>query len=174
MADLPEAAIAHVIPGRVRFKVPAKKHDADFFSRLRNFLGSLPGVERVEVNPLTGSVLVLHRLNLTSREDLELLAASSEMSGLFRLALQHSEIAPPRPVSLARSLATSAATLNERIKGLTGGIVDVPTLAIAGLVAVSIRQMREGVVFIPAITALWYASSLLKDQLHEGREGNSR
>lgn len=66
------------------------------------------------------------------------------------------------------------ATLNEQVKDLTGGIVDVPTLAIVGLVAVSIGQMREGVVFMPAMTALWYAGSLLKDQVQESRAGNSR
>ena len=174
MADLPEAVLAHVSQGRVRLKVPAKKNDADFFSRLEKFLTPLPGVERVEVNPLTGSVLVFHSLNLGSREDLRSLATSSEIGGLFTLKAHQSDAALPRSpaVPLARSLATSLATLNEQVRGLSGGFVDVPTLAIAGLVAVSIRQMREGVVFIPAVTALWYASSLLKDQLPKGQESS--
>jgi hypothetical protein len=174
MAEVPEAVIAHVSQGRVRLRVPAKKRDADFFSALERLLAPLPGVERVEVNPLTGSVLVHHSLNLASREDIDLLAAPSETSGLFRLAARHTQTASPRPDSLARSVATSMATLNEQVKDLTGGIVDVPTLAIVGLVAVSIGQMREGVVFMPAMTALWYAGSLLKDQVQESRAGNSR
>jgi hypothetical protein len=167
MADLPQAVVAHVSQGRVRLKIPAKKRDAAFFSRLGQLLTPLPGIERVEVNPLTGSVLVVHRLNLTSREDFDVLAASSEKSGLFTLAPHYTQTAAPRPVPLARSVAASVATLNDQVKDLTGGIVDVPTLAIAALIAISIRQMREGVVFIPAISALWYASSLLKDQLQE-------
>jgi hypothetical protein len=173
MADLPEAVIAHVSRGRVRLKIPAKKRDAGFFSHLEHFLSRLPGVEEVKVNPLTGSIVVVHSLNLTSREDLDSLAASSSMSGLFTLATPDIQQAPPRAEPLARILAARLATLNEHVKGLTGGMVDVPTLAIASLVAVSIRQLREGVVFIPAVTALWYAGSLLKDQLQEGRGVNS-
>jgi hypothetical protein len=72
-------------------------------------------------------------------------------------------------VSLARSLATGLAGLSEQIRGVTGGIVDVPTLVIAGLVVVSVRQWQRGAVFMPAATALWYASSLLKDQMRESR-----
>ena len=167
MADLPEAMIAHVSQGRVRLKIPAKKRDADFFSRLRHLLAPLPGVERVEVNAVTGSVLVVHHLNLTTREDFGVIAASSEASGLFALAPHDRQTAAPRPVPLARSVAAGVAAVNDQVKDLTGGIVDVPTLALAALIAISIRQMREGVVFIPAISALWYASSLLKDQLQE-------
>jgi hypothetical protein len=169
MPDLPQAVIAHVTDGRIRLKVPARKHDAEFFSRLEAFLGGVPGIDRVEVNPLTGSVLVIHTLKLTSREDLDLLASSSQLSEMFTLASCDSSPVTPHRASLAQAMATSLAAMNSQIKGLTGGVVDVPTLAIVGLLAIGIRQLRAGVVYIPAVTALWYASSLLKDQLPEHR-----
>jgi hypothetical protein len=50
-------------------------------------------------------------------------------------------------------------------------MVDLPTLALVGLLAVSVVQMSEGVVAVPAITALWYASSILRDQLQDNRAG---
>ena len=176
MADLAEAVIAHVSRGRVRLKVPEKKHDADFFRALEGQLAGFPGVEKVEANPVTGSVLVLHRLNLRSSEDVDVLAASSSFSSLLKLVFRNAN-EPAQPhrgsVSLARNWAMSLATLNEQITASTGGVVDMPTLAIAGLVAISLRQMRQGVIFIPAMTALWYASSLLRDQLQDGHRSSS-
>jgi hypothetical protein len=63
--------------------------------------------------------------------------------------------------------------LNENVKGLSGGMVDIPTLAFVALLTVAVVQMSEGVVAVPAITALWYASSILKDQLQDNREGSA-
>jgi hypothetical protein len=168
MDSLPEAFIAHVSQGRVRLKVPAKKHDANYFSQLKEYLAPLPGVEKVEVNPLTGSVLVLHRLELKSLEDLNSMAAYSEMTGLFKVAVPTANSVP-----VAQSLADGLAGLNENVKGLSGGMVDIPTLAFVALLTVAVVQMSEGVVAVPAITALWYASSILKDQLQENRGGSA-
>jgi hypothetical protein len=169
MASLPEAFVTHVSQSRVRVKIPGKKNDREYFSQLKDYLSPLPGVEKVEVNPLTGSVLVLHRLDLKSLEDLKSMAAYSEMTGLFKLAM----LPTVNSVSIAQSLADGFAGLNENVKELSSGIVDVPTLAFVGLLAVSIVQMSEGVVAVPAITALWYASSILKDQLQGNREGSA-
>jgi hypothetical protein len=105
---------------------------------------------------------------LKSLEDLNSVAAYSEMTGLFKLALPAADSA-----SLAQSLAVGFAGLNESVKGLSSGMVDIPTLAFVGLLAVSVVQMSEGVVAVPAITALWYASSILKDQLQDNRSDSA-
>jgi hypothetical protein len=171
---LPEAVVVHVSRGRVRLRIPARKHDAAFFSDLERRLAPLPGVEKVEVNPVTASVLVLHRLNLTSREDFAALATSSPLSGLLTLTPpQINRVANPAgSISLGQSWAMSLARLNDRMRSSTEGLVDVPTLGVVALVAVGIRQMRQGALFMPAMTALWYASFLLKDQLPQ--DGQSR
>jgi hypothetical protein len=84
----------------------------------------------------------------------------SEMLGLFK-------VAPPETsnASVARSLAGGIAGLNQSVKGLTAGAVDLPTLGVLGLLGVGIWQVSRGDVAVPAITALWYASSILKGQL---------
>jgi hypothetical protein len=160
MASLPEAFVAHVSHGRVRVKIPAKKHDRDYFSQLKKYLEPWPGIKKVETNPLTGSVLVLHTLDLKTLDDLKTMSDYSEMLGLFK-------VAPPETsnASVARSLAGGIAGLNQSVKGLTAGAVDLPTLGVLGLLGVGIWQVSRGDVAVPAITALWYASSILKGQL---------
>jgi hypothetical protein len=162
MASLPDAFITHVSQGRVRVKIPAKKNDVEYFSRLKNYLVPLPGVVKVETNSLTGSVLVLHSLDLKSLADLKTMSQYSEMMGLFKLAEPETG-----NVSLGLGLAGAFAGVNDGVKGITAGVVDLPTVGILGLVGVGIWQISHGEVAVPAITALWYASTLLKDQLAE-------
>jgi hypothetical protein len=138
------------------------KNDRDYFSRLKEFLSPLPGIEKVEANPLTGSILVLHNIDLKSVDDLKPMADYSEMSGLFKIVLPETNARP-----LAQEVAASFAAVNEKVKAATSGTLDIPTLAFVGLMGVSIVQISQGVVAVPAITALWYASTILKDQLTE-------
>jgi hypothetical protein len=130
-------------------------------------LSPLPGVEKVEANPVTGSVLLLHSIDLKIVEDLKLVSDYSEMSGLFKI------VVPPETssVSLAQGLADAFAGLNEKVKGVTAGTVDIPTVAFLVLVGASMVSLSEGVVAVPAITALWYAGSILQHQVRtEKRE----
>ena len=168
MADLPEAFIVHVSQGRVRVRIPAKKHDAEYFAQLAGFLVPLPGVLKVETNPVTGSVLVLHALELKAVEDLKAMSDYSQMMGLFKLASPKSGNA-----SLGYDLAAGFAGLNQTVKGLTAEAVDLPTLSILFLVGVGIWQVSRGEVAVPAITALWYASSLMRDQWTNGKPNQS-
>lgn len=159
MAELPEARICHVSAGRVRVRITSMKRDADYFSRLTEYLSPLPGVERVEANPLTGSVLVLHSMDLKSVDDLKAVADYSQVTGLFKIVVEERSSGP-----LAKNLADTFAALNAQLKASTGGKIDMATLAVLGLIGVGIVQISQGAVAVPAITALWYASSILMDQ----------
>jgi Heavy metal associated domain 2 len=50
--------IAHQVPGRVRMKIPAGKGNAELLKQIGEVFGAIPGIEEVEVNPVTGSVLL--------------------------------------------------------------------------------------------------------------------
>jgi hypothetical protein len=169
MVELPEAYICHVSTGRVRLRIPSMRNDPLYFSRLEAFLCPLPGVEKVEANPLTGSVLVLHNIGLKSADDLKSVANYTEMSGLFKIIVPETNSAP-----LAQHVADTFAVLNERVKEATDGTVDIPALAFLGLLGVSIVQFRQGVVAVPAMTALWYASSILRYQLSKEKTEGPR
>ena len=51
--------IAHQVPGRIRMKVGAAKANPELLEQIKETFMVIPGVEQVEVNPATGSV-VLH------------------------------------------------------------------------------------------------------------------
>jgi hypothetical protein len=145
------------------------KRDSDYFSRLKEYLSPLPGVEKVEANPLTGSVLVLHTIDLKSAEDLKPVSDYSEMGGLFKIVVPETS-----SVSLAQGVADAFAGLDQKVKGVTAGTVDISTLAFFALVGVSIMQLSEGVVAVPAITGLWYAASILKHQVSKEKKETAK
>src|SRR5690348_14124827 len=61
MAELPTAHVRHFATGRLRVKIPQKRHDAAYFAHVARTVSDWDSVERVEVNPLTASVLVFFK-----------------------------------------------------------------------------------------------------------------
>ncbi len=51
----------HVTPGRLRVKAPLIRQNAHEAQKVDELLRSIPGVQRVCINGLTGSVTILHR-----------------------------------------------------------------------------------------------------------------
>jgi len=158
---LPEAYITHVAKGRVRIKIPSRRGDRAFFSALKDKLpelSSIPGVQRIEMNPTTGSVLVIHHLDLKP-SDLMMMGGVLEQRGLFKLG------ATDLPgTSISQNIAGTFQKVNQRIADFTKGEIDLPSLAVLGLLGIGLVQIGRGQVMIPAISALWYATTLLKDQ----------
>ena len=56
----PLARVVHSVPGRARLRVPGAKGDARTLEALQTALEDAPSVSDVRVNPLTGSLLVVH------------------------------------------------------------------------------------------------------------------
>jgi Heavy metal associated domain 2 len=54
----PRLKIAHQVPGRIRMKIPSAKGNAQQLEQYRETLSLIPGIERVEVNPETGSIVL--------------------------------------------------------------------------------------------------------------------
>jgi hypothetical protein len=165
MSTVPEAYICHASSGRLRVRIPAKKNDPTYFSGLQEYLAPIPGIVSVEVNPLTGSVLVEHELDLNSIDDLKPVADYSEMSGLFKLVVPTRAAPNGAAIPLGQCLAATVARFNEQVKSWTSGMVDFPTVAALGLISVGVVQASRGLIAVPAISALWYASEILKFQL---------
>jgi heavy-metal-associated domain-containing protein len=55
-----EAHVSHHIPGRMRVKLPRAKGQHRVLQDIRQLIAPMPGVQRVEINPATGSVLVYY------------------------------------------------------------------------------------------------------------------
>lgn len=57
--DLARATVVSDTPGRTRLKVPALRHQDALAAQTASALAEIAGVHHADVNPLTGSVLVL-------------------------------------------------------------------------------------------------------------------
>jgi Heavy metal associated domain 2 len=167
---LPEAHITHTSKGRVRIKIPSRKGDYPYFSGLKDKLPDLletPGIQRIEMNPTTGSILVIHELDFKAT-DFSIVSEFLEQKGLFKLGFNGS---PGIPVS--RNIARTFQDLNQQITGFTRGEIDLRSLALIGLIGLGLYQVSRGQLMIPAVSAFWYAATLMKEQSTPSADSNS-
>jgi hypothetical protein len=62
------AALAHELPGRLRFSLRSLRRDSRRAAAVRDRLVALPGVVTASASPLTGSVLVTYEGGVVTRE----------------------------------------------------------------------------------------------------------
>ena len=67
-----DAYIHHHLPGRLRLRIPAAKGEAGELQEISSAIARTPGINQVEYNPVTGSILIRysreHYKNLTALE----------------------------------------------------------------------------------------------------------
>jgi hypothetical protein len=161
MADLPggrlsHLSVGHLKAGRLRIRIPDKRRDDAFFVTVAERLSGWPSVERVEVNPLTASVLIMF-------SDADALFEEIERNGLFVLdtdpaSLAAQEHEPTALTERARRLWAGADTALRRV---SGGSADIRNTAFLVLLASALYQLWRGQVVPPALTSLWYAGDML-------------
>jgi hypothetical protein len=148
--NVPDAYVEHQIPGRVRVRIPSKRKDAEYFSSLTAHFSRLAGVEAVTVNPLTGGMLLIHTT------ELEAISGYAKEKSLFHIG----QVKKQQPVS--KSVMITLEGLNEKVKDITGGSFDMPTVAFFSLLGIGIYQIGRGnLMAIPWYVALWYATNIL-------------
>jgi hypothetical protein len=128
--------LRHAIPGRVRLRIPAIKGKPGLSREVQKQLAALPIVRRVDVSPVTGSVLVLYDP-----------ADSAAIAQLGRLMIPGLDLnAMPGPDDLAEVAGAESASptetvsaftrrLNDRLEAATCGAVDLKFLVPASLFA---------------------------------------
>lgn len=156
---LPEAFITHFITGRVRIKIPSKKGDESFFLSMKDRFSSFPGVQKIEINPLTGSLLILHSFD-PKLLDITQIKAYTELNSLFRLEGAASA-GKEESLNIRKKFGETFQGFNENMKELTSGEIDLPTLAFMLLLGVGIYQIGVGNFTAPAwYVAFWYAMNI--------------
>jgi hypothetical protein len=135
------AYVAHRSTGRLRIKIPAQRHNARFFSSLRRQLIEHAEIVGIEVNPLTASVLILHRAGFDP-SDLQNPFIGLDIAGL--------EIRPAaRPRTTQR-----ISNLDGSLRRLSGGEIDLASVILKLALAVLTRQ--------PALQLVeWIAEAVL-------------
>ncbi len=98
--------VMHAHPGRVRLKMPQIKKDPGFGGKVEQLLSPVPGIKKVQTNPLTGSLLVLY--------DPERIGSPEALEALEPVA---ESLAPYFPDLDLKRLAGWLARLNHQLKG---------------------------------------------------------
>ena len=149
----PAAHVTHAVAGRTRIRIPSQRGRAGYFPRLEERLARLDGVEAVEANPRTGSVLVRHN----GAASVEAIAAFAERHGLFRV--EDPDRGPT--VTAAEALRDRFGDVDRVVAAMSGSALDLRTFGLLCLAGMGVLQLSRGNIAPPATTAFWYAASLL-------------
>jgi Heavy metal associated domain 2 len=154
MSDLPAARITHFTSRRLRMRVPEKRRDAVFFGLVADHLADWDSVERVETNPLTGSILIYftdaHRL----------LAEAAAKNDLLEIDFDGIATGPTEPV-VTRAAVRSLETADMALRRWTQNQLDVRSALFLLLLAGGTYQLLRRRLAAPAPTLLWYAGDLI-------------
>ncbi len=147
MANSEEHAyVGHLSPGRLRVKIPSRKGDTDFFSSIQLQLSGLPGIESVNVNPLTGSVLLIHSTDAHLIIDY---AGANNFFTIKKLETPSSD--------LYQEVSKVYNNLDGQTKGLLGGGINVASLASVALIIAGVYQISVGnLTALPWYVAIYY------------------
>jgi hypothetical protein len=157
--------VVHAMPGRVRVKLSRLKNNPAFAREIQERLSGVEGIQRVEVNLVTGSVLLLYDAEGVDPVDsfislagtLALLFPELDMSEL-QTWLGSSGDEPNGQLSVAERLSTLFGAMNQQV-GKSTGSVDLKLLLPLTLFLLGVRGLlvAEKVTFPAWYDLLWFA-----------------
>ena len=147
---LPRAIIKHQVQHRTRIQFPTRRKSKSFFSEIEKALHTFEGLEVLEVNPLTGSILFIHR------GDLETVRKLAKEKHLFDL-----DLSPPLPQSWIEDSFLQLDHLDTRIDKATQGAYRLPSATALTLIGLSFVQIFRKFYLPPASSLLMDAYQLL-------------
>jgi hypothetical protein len=145
---IPEGHVCHVTPQRARIRIPSRRGDREFFINLSNALEGCPGVKAIDVNPSTGSVLLMNQEGIA----LDRISGYARDKQLFRLG---------SPGPMMQTMMDNVRRLDGAIRSLAGEEIDLASVGFVTLGAMGLYQLARGQILAPAVTVLWYAASVL-------------
>lgn len=132
----------------MRLRVPAMRGQHAYFDRVSERLRAMPGIDQVDTNAATGSIII------APGRFLEGLGAIAEDAALFTLAANHRD-------TVDEGLAQLGHDLDRHVRRLTQNALSLRTLAFLALLALALGQVRRGDILASAFTLTWYAAGLL-------------
>jgi len=151
---IPRAHIVHIVPGSMRIKIPSMRRADSYFAALDNALQKLPGVTGVNAAPLTSSL----RLQFDPKISERIIARYARDHELFEL-----EPHVPWTRKTLTLVKIGAQKADRKLKTADGERYDKRALLVLLLLALSVRQMRQGQILNPAANLLWNAYTLLEN-----------
>ncbi|HTP04249.1 MAG TPA: hypothetical protein VMM54_03715 [Nitrospirota bacterium] len=150
---IPDAVIAHASTGRLRVRIPSQKGNLAALKSQGDQLAACPGVLSIEVNPATGSILLIHQTTMSA------IAEYARSKNLFSLEEQKGPKVPS--ADLRRNLGETFRSVDRQIQNLTDGDMDLKGVALVALIVMGSAQILTGNAgAIPWFAAYWYAYHL--------------
>lgn len=136
----------------------AKRHDAAYFARVRESFSALRGIQAVEVNPRTTSLLLIHNLDANAISDF------ARSKSLFEMTSAGPSEADPIPQQVF-----SLQALDQEIRERTGGATGFWGVVFLTMFGIGMSELIKGNIAAPATSMLWYALGALL--IAQGKEG---
>ena len=152
--------IAHQTPGRVRMKVPSAKGNPDLLREIGEAFGVIPGIERVTVNEVTGSVVLHYDTDhhaafnqglsqgfLSPNQSYR--APATDIDNLARRIEDEAEFLASHSAS-AKAIVDFFKNLDREIKIASHNVVDFKILLAVGIIGVTVFEVGA-----TAATPIW-------------------
>lgn len=150
------AHVSHRTASRLRIKIPSRRNQMGYFSKVKDGLSKRGIFEEIRVNAQTASVLLVG-----NQIDLEDVAQFARVHDLFDLKPQSHE-----PASASRNLVQPFESFDRSLQTLTAGKMDVISLVFFALLGSGLYQIARGNISAPPWhTAFWYAFGLFTAHL---------
>jgi copper chaperone CopZ len=149
-------SVTHHLPHRTRIRVPRRHRQAPTFKKIQDRLVKVPGVQSVEVNERTGSVLVHHD---TKDDTLDLInSAVAEVAAEIFEVVAADEF--PAVSTLAAYLRNRVRNLNSSVSQATEHKLDLRSavpIFLLGASVVRFIQEKSWWGEVPAFVLFYYA-----------------
>jgi hypothetical protein len=149
--------IEHQVPGRIRMKIPAGKGNPELLEQIKETFGVIPGIERVAVNPTTGSVVLhydadrhdefhgdlqrhLPRAHRPPSNEIDEIARKFEEEAEF--LAEHSQ--------LARGVVDFFKDMDRRVKSASGNVIDLKIVLAVAIIGFTVLEVGAS-----AATPVW-------------------
>jgi hypothetical protein len=156
----PDAEIAHSSRTRLRIRIPSRRGDVAYFMTIAERFSACEGIENIEVNPRTASLLFIHKTDVPS------IAEYAASHGIFHAAVTSSTREYP---SMYDGVTASFNAIDGKIKRFTKNELDLSSMTFLALVGAGIYKIAKGDFGAPALyTAYWYGLNLFLKSKPEG------
>jgi len=117
---LPTGYVAHHIPGRIRIRIPAARGDPGLLEQIRIGAEAVSGVESVESNAITGSVLI--RYSREACQDFEQRLSAANHSGFELRSIRQGQKDGAAAGGRPETASTTANAISAAFKGFDSSI----------------------------------------------------
>lgn len=158
--------IAHQVPGRIRMKIPAAKGDPVQLEAYKQTLSLIPGIEQIEVNPDTGSIILKYdpdrhddfhagfHHHCNQHHGAHHRPPSNEIDALANKIEEEAEFLAEHS-DAARVVVDFCKRADREIKVATGNVLDLKMVLAIGVVGFTVFEVGA-----TAATPVWVTLSL--------------